>query len=147
MESNNLDIFSKRLRISVNMPRILSINIQLLKIPYDFPGGSDSKASAYNVGDLGSIPGSGRSIPWRRKWQPTPVLLSGKSHGQRSLVSYSPWGRKESDTTEWLKTYGLNGNAFESVLMRWMNLEPIIQSEASQKEKDKYRILMHINGI
>ena len=41
-------------------------------------------------------------IPWRRKWQSTPVLLPGKSHGQRSLVGYSPWGRKESDTTEWL---------------------------------------------
>ena len=65
----------------------------------DFPGGSDSKASVYNVGDLGSIPGLGRS-PWRRKWQPTPVLLPGKSHGQRSLVDYCPWGRKESDTTE-----------------------------------------------
>jgi len=39
---------------------------------------------------------------WRRKWQPTPVLLPGKSHGQRSIVDYSPWGRKESDTTEWL---------------------------------------------
>ena len=38
-------------------------------------------------------------------------------------------------------------NASESVLMRWMNLEPIIQSEVSQKEKDKYRILMHIHGI
>ena len=38
-------------------------------------------------------------------------------------------------------------NAFESVLMRWMNLESIIQSEASQKEKDKYRILTHIYGI
>ena len=38
-------------------------------------------------------------------------------------------------------------NAFESVLMRWMSLEPIIQSEVSQKEKDKYRILMHIYGI
>ena len=37
-------------------------------------------------------------------------------------------------------------NTFESVLMRWMNLEPIIQSEVSQKEKDKYRILMHIYG-
>ena len=37
---------------------------------------------------------------WRRKWQSTPVLLPGKSHGQRSLVGYSPWGRKESDTTE-----------------------------------------------
>ena len=41
-------------------------------------------------------------IPWRRKWQPTPVLLPGKSHGQRSLIGYSPWGHKESDTTEQL---------------------------------------------
>ena len=32
---------------------------------------------------------------WRRKWQPTPVFLPGKSHGQRSLVGYSPWGRKK----------------------------------------------------
>ena len=39
-------------------------------------------------------------IPWRRKWQPSPVPLPGKSHGQRSLVGYSPWGCKESDTTE-----------------------------------------------
>ena len=38
-------------------------------------------------------------------------------------------------------------NAFESVLMRWMNLEPIIQSEVSQKEKDKYHILIHIYEI
>ena len=38
-------------------------------------------------------------------------------------------------------------NAFESVLMRWMNLDPIIQSEVSQKEKDKYCILTHINGF
>ena len=41
-------------------------------------------------------------MPWRRKWQPTPVLLPGKFHGLRSLVGYSPWGRKESDTTEQL---------------------------------------------
>ena len=39
-------------------------------------------------------------ILWARKWQPTPVLLPGESHGGRSLVGYSPWGRKESDTTE-----------------------------------------------
>ena len=39
---------------------------------------------------------------WRRKWQPTPVFLPGKSHGQRSLVGYSPWGHKESDMTEQL---------------------------------------------
>ena len=39
-------------------------------------------------------------ILWRRKWQSIPVLLPGKSHGQRSLVGYSLWGHKESDTTE-----------------------------------------------
>ena len=39
-------------------------------------------------------------IPWRRKWQPTPVFLLGESHGQRSLVGYSPWGCKESDMME-----------------------------------------------
>ena len=39
-------------------------------------------------------------IPWRREWQPTPVFLPGEFHGQRSLMGCSPWGRKESDTTE-----------------------------------------------
>ena len=39
---------------------------------------------------------------WSRKWQSTPVFLPGKSHGQRSLEGYSPWGRKELNTTEWL---------------------------------------------
>ena len=39
-------------------------------------------------------------IPWRRKWQPTPVFLLGKYHGQRSLAGYNPWGHKQSDTTE-----------------------------------------------
>ena len=42
----------------------------------------------------------GGKIPWRREWLPTPILLPGESHGQRSLVDYSLWGRKESDTTE-----------------------------------------------
>ena len=41
-----------------------------------------------------------RKIPLSRKWQPTPVFLPGESHGQRRLVGYSPWGCKESDTTE-----------------------------------------------
>ena len=52
------------------------------------------------IGNVGSIPGSERS-PCRKKWQPTPVFLLGESHGQRSLVGYSPWGHKESDTTEY----------------------------------------------
>ena len=43
-----------------------------------------------------------REMTRRRQWPPTPVLLPGKSHGQRSLVGCSPWGREEWDTTEWL---------------------------------------------
>ena len=39
-------------------------------------------------------------IPWRREWQPTPVFVPGESHGQRSLVGYSPWSHKESDMNE-----------------------------------------------
>ena len=46
-----------------------------------------------------------RKIPWQRKWQPTPRFLRGKSHGQGSLAGYSPWGHKESDTTEQLSMY------------------------------------------
>ena len=45
---------------------------------------------------------STKSLLWRRKWQRTPVFLPGESHGQRSLVGYSPRGRKESGKTEWL---------------------------------------------
>ena len=56
-----------------------------------FPGDSDSKEPACNVGNLGLIPGLG-IFPWRREWLPTPVFLPGKFHGQRSLPSYSPWG-------------------------------------------------------
>ena len=41
-----------------------------------------------------------RKIPWRRKWQPTPLFLLEEFQGQRSLAGYSPWGCKESDTTE-----------------------------------------------
>ena len=54
----------------------------------------------------------------------------------------------DKEVTYTLEYYSaINRNAFESVLMRWMNLEPIIQSEVSQNEKDKYLILTHIYGI
>ena len=54
-------------------------------------------AKAGDIRDAGLIC---RSIPWRREWQPTPVLSPGESHGQRSLVGYSPYDHKESDATE-----------------------------------------------
>ena len=62
-----------------------------------FPHSSIGKESAYNAGDPGSIPV--RKIPWRRKWQPTPVSLPGESRGQKSLAGYSQWGSQELDMT------------------------------------------------
>ena len=70
----------------------------MIQINRGLPCGSDSKESAYNAGDLGSIPGSGRS-PGEGNGNP-PVFLPGESHGQRSPSGYGPQGRKESDTTE-----------------------------------------------
>ena len=64
-----------------------------------FPGGSDGKASAYSAGDLGSIPGSGRSSG-EGNGNPLHYACLEKSHGQRSIVGYSPWGHKELDMTE-----------------------------------------------
>ena len=59
------------------------------------------KESACNAGDSSSWVGK---IPWRRKWQPTPVFLPGESHGQRSLAGYSSRD-PESDTTSWLNNH------------------------------------------
>ena len=73
-----------------------------LRIYMDFSGGSESKECACKAGDTGSILVSGR-FPWRKKWQPTPVPLSGKSHGWKSLVGYSPWGRM----SDFLRPHGL----------------------------------------
>ena len=66
-----------------------------------YTDGSNSKESTCNAGGPRFDPGVGK-IPWRRKWQPAPVLLPGELHGQRILVGCSPWGHKDSDTTEWL---------------------------------------------
>ena len=65
-----------------------------------FPGGSDSKESACNVGDLGLIPGLGR-FPGGEHGNPLQYSCLENPHGQRSLAVYSPsWGHKELDTTE-----------------------------------------------
>ena len=68
------------------------------------PGGSDDKESVCNKRKLGFNPWV-RKVPWRSDWQPTLVFLSAKSHEQRSLAGYSPWGHKESNMTEQLTYY------------------------------------------
>ena len=65
---------------------------------HNFPGGSNSKGSACNAGDLGLFPGLGRS-PEEGNSLPAPVFLPGEFHGQRSQAGYSPWGCKESYMT------------------------------------------------
>ena len=64
-----------------------------------FPGGSDGKESACSTGDLGLIPGLGRS-PGGGHGNPLQYSCLESPHGQRSLVGYSPWDRKKLDTNE-----------------------------------------------
>ena len=97
----------------------------LARSPSSFPGGSDGEKSAHNAGDPASIPGSGRSPG--EGWLPTPVFLPGESHRQRSLAGCSPWGRKESDTTEQL-------NSSNSIKLRG----PCIRAQFIAKAEDVY---------
>ena len=89
----------------------LSILLMIFSVAFrglwDFPGGSDGKASAYNAGDRGSVHGSGRSAG-EGNGNPLQYSCLEKSHGQRSLVGYSPRGCKESDMTEWLHFHYLH---------------------------------------
>ena len=86
----------------------------------------------------------GCEVPWRRKWQPTPVFLPGEFHGQRSLVAYSPWGRKTIG-------YSLANKQQQTIFTdyRWINIQFIIlfysdirkkrvvKLEGKKKEKDE----------
>ena len=83
--------------------QLLCVHIHVYTTSYSLPWWFSGKESACQCRRRGFDPWVGK-IPWRRKWQPTPVFLPGKSHGQRSLVG--PWGRTESDTTE-LLTFSL----------------------------------------
>ena len=76
----NYTIFNKLLFLAPTICRV------------GFPGASDSKESAHNVGDLSLIPG--QEDPLEKRMQPTPVFLPVEFHGQRSLAGYSPWDRR-----------------------------------------------------
>ena len=83
-----------------------------------FPGGSDSKESAHNVGDLSLIPGLGRP-PGGEPGNPLQYSYLENPHRQRSLAGYSPWSRKELDTTERLT---LSLRKTQTVLVQIMNI-------------------------
>ena len=88
----------------------LWLKLSILPIKIKLPMWLSGKESACQCRKLRRCwldPWDGK-IPWRRKWQPTPVFLPGKSHGQRRLVSYSQWNHKESDTTEQRSTHHMH---------------------------------------
>ena len=89
---------------SVSFSSFLSLLLGLFQLASGFPGGAVVKNLPAHAGDVGSVLGL-KKIPWRRKWQLTPVFLPGKSHGERSLVGYRPWGLKESGMTERLSPH------------------------------------------
>jgi len=105
-----------------------AINSKLL----DFPGGTSGKESTCQC------MGCKRrrldlwvgKIPWRREWQPTPLFLSGKSTGQRSLAGCSPWGHKELDMTEHTHTHTHTHKLLTQVTT-WMHIKNIWLKEAS----------------
>ena len=89
---------------------VLQLSSCFLKLGSPFgliPGGSDGKASAYIAGGLGSIPGSGRS-PGEGNGNPLQYSCLKNPINGGALVGYSPWGRKESDTTERLHFLSLS---------------------------------------
>ena len=74
----------------------LTLSLLLFMLRMGFPGGASGKEHIFQCKRHkrhGFSPQVG-NIPWKREWLPTPVFLSGESHGQRSLVGYSPWGCK-----------------------------------------------------
>ena len=91
----------------------LDLFLWLSSITLGFPVGSVVKNPLANAGDVDSIPGLRRSPAERIS---TPVFLPGKSHGQRSLASYSPWGCKELDTAE--RLYNTNN----SIIIHYVHL-------------------------
>ena len=96
----------------------------LRTILHGLPCGLSSQESACECRRRGFDPW-GRKIPWRRKWQPTPAFLPGKSHQQRSLAGYSPWGHKEPDMTE-----RLNNTQFSPKWLRQFTLPPAMQEDS-----------------
>ena len=91
---------SRQLRTGCQHPAFFSLAAQTLKITRWWRLSGKESACQCRCHRRPGFNSWVRKIPWRRKWQPTPVFLPGESYGQRSLVGYSPWGCREKDMTE-----------------------------------------------
>ena len=99
LEGDQGDFFRCGFSIDLNKDRTI-ISVLFLSIFSPYANMSWVPNALWTVVFMGQY----CTFSWRRKWQPTPGFLPEKSRGQRSLVSYSPWGCKELNTTEWLST-------------------------------------------
>ena len=105
-QGSNLCLLHCRL-ILYHLNKLIHSYFSILWMKWGFPGGSDGKESAHSEGDLGLIPGLGRS-PGAGHGNSLQYSCLENPRGQRSLVGYSPWSCKETDTTEQLSTHGWN---------------------------------------
>ena len=121
--------------------------------------GKSSKHGLSGASVVRNLPASARdtgdasSVPWRRKWQPTPVFLPEKSHGQRSLVGYSAWGHKELDMTDQLSTHACKSPKLSKAIwsfIKWqtwvrqvLKLFPALTFCAIMSALDKFYFLLH----
>ena len=109
-----------------------------------FPGSSAGKESVCNAGDPSLIPGFGK-IPWRRAWRPTAGFFPGEGPRTKGLVGCSPWGHKESDTTEMTKRmYGkmqASGGSLKSFFhMHLSSRGPVFSHPREWLQSDGYKI-------
>ena len=120
-----------------------------------FPGGSVGKNPPANAGM--QVPSLGQEDPWRRKWQPIPVFLPGKSHVQRSLAGYSPWGCKRighdlgnKQLYTHIMVYHLFGYSIQlSKLLLWKtenDLNSYIRHTRKWKQWNHWKKKNHINN-
>ena len=107
---------------------------------FGLPWWPSGKEAACECKRCGLDPWVGR-IPWRRKWQPTPVFLLGKSHAQRSLADYSPWSWQELDTNEVTGTYS------EVLWPTWVNSPWLHRESKLQKNEWHAAISVKILNI
>ena len=133
-------ITSQRPRFQIPSHWRLVFNIWIL----GFPGGTSDKESAcqWRRWKRSSFDPWARKIPWRRKWQQTPIVLPGKFHGQRTLVGYHPRDHKESDMTEIMSIWILRGNKY-SVHSYWeLPQSPRVDKDVSEVSWMAFRVLI-----
>ena len=108
------------------------------------PGGLDSKESACNEGDLGSIPGSGRSAGGGHG-NPLQYSCLENPHGQRSLMGYSPWGHKESDKTVTKHKHLQMAHHLNTCLKRILNIQLLsTQGVLFQVSENNKKVLQRV---